>query len=51
MTARLTPTVIKAILSIDEQAWTPIDYFLPGAGVSEIAFTPFATGPRGKLLA
>jgi Transposase DDE domain group 1 len=26
VTARLTPTVIKAISSIDEQAWTPIRY-------------------------
>ena len=26
VTARLTPTVVKAIASIDEQAWTPIQY-------------------------
>ena len=26
VTARLTPTVVKAITSIDEQAWTPIRY-------------------------
>lgn len=34
----------------DEEDWTPIDYFLPGAGVAEFSFTPFATGPRGRLL-
>jgi hypothetical protein len=39
------------IEAIPEEGWTPIDYFLPGAGVAELVFTPFATGPRGKLLA
>lgn len=36
-----------AIAAIPEQAWTPIDYFLPGAGVAEIAWTPFTVDHRG----
>ena len=56
VTARLTPTVIKAITSIDEQAWTPIRYpnaiydedeqrWVSDAEVAEIGFTAF-TGRR-----
>jgi hypothetical protein len=45
-------TAVKdEIAAIAEEDWTPIDYFLPGAGLAEFEFTPFATGPRGKLLA
>lgn len=52
ITARMIGTAIKdKIAAIDEDQWSPIDYFLPGAGVAEFEFTPFATGPRGKLLA
>jgi hypothetical protein len=56
VTARLTPSVIKAIASIDEQAWTPIRYpnaiydedeqrWVSDAEVAEIEFTAF-TGRR-----
>jgi len=52
ITARMIGTALRdQITEIDEANWTPIDYFLPGAGVAELTFTPFATGPRGKLLA
>ncbi len=52
ITARMIGTAVKdKIAAIAEDEWTPIDYFLPGAGVAEFEFTPFATGPRGKLLA
>ncbi len=56
VTARLTPSVIKAIASIDEQSWTPIRYpnaiydedeqrWVSDAEVAEIEFTAF-TGRR-----
>jgi hypothetical protein len=56
VTARLTPTVIKAITSIDDHAWTPIRYpnaiydedeqrWVSDAEVAEIGFTAF-TGRR-----
>lgn len=52
ITARMIGTAVKdKIAAIAEDDWTPIDYFLPGAGLAEFEFTPFATGPRGKLLA
>lgn len=52
ITARLIGADLRSrIEAIPEKDWTPIDYFLPGAGVAEITFTPFATGPRGKMLA
>jgi hypothetical protein len=52
ITARMIGTELRnKIAALEESAWTPIDYFLPGAGVAEFTFTPFATGPRGKLLA
>jgi hypothetical protein len=52
VTARMIGTAVKdKIAAVPEEDWTPIDYFLPGAGVAEFEFTPFATGPRGKLLA
>jgi hypothetical protein len=52
VTARLTPTVVRAITSIDEQAWTPIRYpnaiydedeqrWVSDAEVAEIGFTAF----------
>ena len=51
ITARMIGTALRnKIAAIDDEAWTPIDYFLPGAGVAEFTFTPFATGPRGRLL-
>jgi Transposase DDE domain group 1 len=56
LTARLTPAVIRAITSIEEQAWTPIRYphaiydhdeqcWVSDAEVAEVAFTAF-TGRR-----
>src|SRR3954452_21195422 len=56
ITARLTPSVIKTITSIDEQAWTPIRYpraiydqdeqrWVSDAEVAETTFTAF-TGRR-----
>lgn len=51
ITARMIGTeLLSRIIAIPEEDWTPIDYFLPGAGVAEITFTLFATGPRGRLL-
>jgi len=58
ITARLTPSVIKTITSIDEQAWTPIRYpraiydqdeqrWVSDAEVAETAFTAF-TGRRHR---
>jgi len=52
VTARLTPTVIRAISSIDEQSWVPIQYpnaiydedeqrWVSDAEVAEVAFTAF----------
>jgi Transposase DDE domain group 1 len=52
ITARMIGTALREqITAIEEAQWTPIDYFLPGAGLAELTVTPFATGPRGKLLA
>jgi hypothetical protein len=56
LTARVTPTVIRAITSIDEQAWVAIRYphaiydedeqrWISDAEVAEVAFTAF-TGRR-----
>ncbi|MBA2237196.1 MAG: IS1380 family transposase [Lysobacter sp.] len=51
ITARMVGTALRnRIEAVQESGWTPIDYFLPGAGVAEFEFTPFGTGPRGKLL-
>jgi hypothetical protein len=58
ITARLTPSVIRAITSIDEQAWTPIRYpraiydqdeqrWVSDAEVAETTFTAF-TGRRHR---
>lgn len=54
VTARLTPTVVAAITTIDEQAWTPIRYpraiydedeqrWVSDAEVAEIGFTAFTS--------
>ncbi|MGH8566414.1 MAG: IS1380 family transposase, partial [Gammaproteobacteria bacterium] len=32
-----------AFSAIPDKDWTPIDYFLEGAGVAEMSYTPFAT--------
>ena len=58
ITARLTPTVVKAITGIDEQAWTPIRYpnaifdedeqrWISDAEVAETTLTAF-TGRRKR---
>ena len=58
ITARLTPTVITAITSIEEQSWTPIRYpnaiydedeqrWISDAEVAEVGFTAF-TGRRKR---
>jgi DDE family transposase len=59
VTARLTPTVIKAITSIDEQAWTPIRYpnaiydedeqrWISDAEVAEVPFTAFTNRRKAE---
>jgi hypothetical protein len=59
ITARLTPTVITAITSINEQAWTPIRYpdalwdedeqrWISDAEVAEIEFTAFTNRRKSE---
>jgi hypothetical protein len=59
VTARLTPTVVKAITCIDEQAWTPIRYpnaiydeaeqrWVSDAEVAEVAFTAFTNRRKSQ---
>lgn len=45
--ARMIGGLRALIETIPEEEWTPIEYFLPGAAVAEIAFTPFAQDTRG----
>lgn len=45
--ARMIGRLRSMIEAIPETAWQPIDYFLPGAGVAEIVFTPFEQDTRG----
>lgn len=47
--ARMAGGLKKAIPAIPPDAWTPIDYVLPGAAVAEIAWTPFAHDDRGRV--
>lgn len=49
--ARMIGGLRSLIEAIPEQEWSPIDYFLPGAGVAEITFTPFDRGPEGRARA
>ncbi len=52
ITARMIGTELRnKIEALEGSQWSPIDYFLPGGGVAEFEFTPFASGPRGRLLA
>jgi Transposase DDE domain group 1 len=62
VTARLTPTVVRAITSIDEQAWTPIRYpnaiydedeqrWVSDAEVAEVGFTAFTNRRRCEHVA
>jgi len=57
VTARMNPAVVRAITSIDPQAWTPIHYpnavwdeaeqrLISDAEVAEIGFTAFTSRPR-----
>ncbi|GAA3455652.1 IS1380-like element ISCgl4 family transposase [Dactylosporangium matsuzakiense] len=45
--ARMIGALKHVIPAIAEDAWTPIDYFLPGAAVAEISWTPFTQDTRG----
>ena len=45
ITVRLHRRLEAAIAALPEEAWTPIPYFLPGAGVAETTYTPF--GAKG----
>jgi len=45
--ARMIGGLRGLIEAIPEDQWHPIDYFLPGAGVAEISFTPFTQDTRG----
>lgn len=47
ITARMLGRLRSVIASIPEDQWCPIDYFLPGAGVAEIEWTPFVQDTRG----
>jgi hypothetical protein len=49
--ARMIGGLRSLIEAIPEHQWTPIEYFLPGAGVAEITFTPFDQGPQGRVRA
>jgi Transposase DDE domain group 1 len=48
ITARMIGKLRSVIEAIPESDWTPIPYFLPGAGVAEITWTPFDRGPEGR---
>ena len=47
ITSRMYGRLRAAIEAIPEQAWRPIDYFLPGAGVAELDWTPFTQNEHG----
>lgn len=49
--ARMIGRLRSVIEAIPEEQWRPIDYFLPGAGVAEITYTPFDRGPEGRARA
>lgn len=48
ISARMLGRMRSMIESIPEEQWRPINYFLPGAGVAELTFTPFDRGPQGR---
>lgn len=48
ITARMLGKLRAAIEAIAEKDWQPIEYFLPGAGVAEISWTPFENGPEAS---
>lgn len=45
--ARMLGQLRQVIAAIPEHAWNPIPYFLPGAAVAEIAWTPFLQDEHG----
>lgn len=51
VTARMLGRLRSVIEAIPEEQWSPIDYFLPGAGVAELSWTPFDRGPEGRMRA
>lgn len=61
VTARMNPQVVGAIASIDDDAWTPIDYpnavfdeqaggWVSDAQVAEVAFTAFTSLPKAQQI-
>ena len=48
ITVKLNKALHKAIAAIDDQAWTPIPYFLDGADVAETTYRPF--GKKAPLV-
>jgi hypothetical protein len=46
--ARMIGNLRSVIEAVPEEHWRSIDYFLPGAGVTEITFTPFTIAPGGR---
>lgn len=45
--ARMIGRLRSVIDAVPEQDWTPIPYFLPGAAVTEITWTPFVQDTHG----
>ena len=51
ITVKLNKAIHKAIAAIDDEAWTPIPYFLDGADVAETVYRPFGTkAPLVRLI-
>ncbi len=51
ITVKLNKAIHKAIAAIDDEAWTPIPYFLDGADVAETIYRPFGTkAPLVRLI-
>ena len=48
ITVKLNKALHKAIAAIDDEAWTPIPYFLDGADVAETTYRPF--GKKAPLV-
>jgi len=46
--ARMIGHLRGQIEAIPDEQWQPIEYFLPGAGVAEIPYTPFAQDTHGR---
>jgi hypothetical protein len=52
VTIRMNAALRKAIAGIDDEAWTPIPYFLDGADVAETTYRPFGKkkAPEVRLI-